>query len=358
MARRKSAKAIDMQLESIGKRLGVLGKRDRKEFEEQMAGLTKAKRELKNLADTAEFAKIETKPVIHEIWSKGKLVTGEPIQKKQKVQEPSAPPGKVDENKTLSDQEPIASSSHAPQVEKPKLPKTKIYLDKGLYAGQESRNLNWFAHDSVETKRDMELVAPYKPNAFFPLPMWHGQRLLQTGRDFRLPFDICSPLPPGQPKPDEWRKTSSSKIICRTLSVYAYNPQDRFIGEAGTLWKKSPLFQSFSSKCMCKPEYGCDEDCQNKIMFYECDDTNCGAGRSRCSNRAFADLIERRKLGGKYRIGVEVIKTADRGYGVRSNRCFDPNQIIVEYTGEIITEDECDRRMNEDYKNNEVSHML
>lgn len=89
-------------------------------------------------------------------------------------------------------------------------------------------------------------------------------------------------------------------------------------------------------------------------MLYECDDTNCASGRGRCTNRAFAQLQERRKEGGKYRIGVEVIKTADRGYGVRSNRCFDANQIIVEYTGEIITEDECDRRMNEDYKNNEV----
>ena len=90
-------------------------------------------------------------------------------------------------------------------------------------------------------------------------------------------------------------------------------------------------------------------------MLYECDDGNCSAGREYCTNRAFTDLQVRRSKGGKYRIGVEVIKTADRGYGVRSNRCFDANQIIVEYTGEIITEDECDRRMNEVYKDNEVS---
>jgi histone-lysine N-methyltransferase ASH1L len=69
-------------------------------------------------------------------------------------------------------------------------------------------------------------------------------------------------------------------------------------------------------------------------------------------------LQERRRGGGKYRIGVEVIKTADRGYGVRSNRCFEPHQIIVEYTGEIITEEECDRRMNEDYKDNDVSLIV
>jgi histone-lysine N-methyltransferase ASH1L len=124
------------------------------------------------------------------------------------------------------------------------------------------------------------------------------------------------------------------------------------------MWKKSSLFDSFSSKCVCTPEGGCDEDCQNRIMLYECNDNNCAAGRAHCTNRAFADLQERRKAGGKYRIGVEVIKTADRGYGVRSNRCFDAHQIIVEYTGEIITEDECDRRMNEDYKDNDVSFQI
>lgn len=90
-------------------------------------------------------------------------------------------------------------------------------------------------------------------------------------------------------------------------------------------------------------------------MLYECDAGNCNVGKALCTNRAFADLASRRAKGGKYRVGVEVIKTSDRGYGVRSNRCFEPNQIIMEYTGEIITEVECERRMNEEYKNNEVS---
>lgn len=93
-------------------------------------------------------------------------------------------------------------------------------------------------------------------------------------------------------------------------------------------------------------------------MLYECNDENCNAGAANCTNRAFATLKERRKQGNKYTIGVEVIKTADRGYGVRSNRCFKANQIIVEYTGEIITEDECDRRMNEDYKDNDVGYQV
>ncbi|KAF7591916.1 hypothetical protein BBP40_000887 [Aspergillus hancockii] len=138
--------------------------------------------------------------------------------------------------------------------------------------------------------------------------------LLKQGRDFQLPFDIFSPLPPGQPKPNEWRKTN-------------------------------------------KKETGCDEECQNRYMFYECDDSNCGVGPA-CGNRNFEELKQRTKVGGKYNIGVEVIKTEDRGYGVRSNRTFEPNQIIVEYTGEIITQTECEKRMRTIYKNNECYYLM
>lgn len=90
-------------------------------------------------------------------------------------------------------------------------------------------------------------------------------------------------------------------------------------------------------------------------MLYECDTTNCNAGAATCQNRAFARLQERIKAGGKYRVGVEVFKTESRGFGIRSNRCFQPGQIIMEYTGEIITEEESERRMEVKYKDNEVS---
>lgn len=127
---------------------------------------------------------------------------------------------------------------------------------------------------------------------------------------------------------------------------------DVFIGEAASVWKKAKPLES--SRCVCRPERGCDEECFNRFMFYECDNTNCDLGADICTNRSFEHLRQRTKAGSKYSIGVEVVKTPDRGHGVRSNRCFEPNQIIVEYTGEIITQEECDNRMNKRYKDSEV----
>jgi histone-lysine N-methyltransferase ASH1L len=145
---------------------------------------------------------------------------------------------------------------------------------------------------------------------------------------------------------------------------------DRFIGEAAATWKKNKISMS---KCVCTMETGgCDEGCLNRTMQYECNESNCNVGKEHCANRGFADLkwrlsnrgFSRKQAPGQpptkkepnlYGEGVEVTKTDDRGYGVRAMRSFKPNQIIVEYTGEIITQDEADRRMNEDYKGKTVS---
>lgn len=126
---------------------------------------------------------------------------------------------------------------------------------------------------------------------------------------------------------------------------------DRFVDDAAMEWKTKRLPPS---QCLCAPDSGCDENCQNRYMYYECDESNCNIGAGRCTNRAFANLQDRIKKGNKYDVGVEPMKTADKGFGVRACRTFEPNQIIVEYVGEIITQDECERRMKNEYKDNEV----
>lgn len=168
-------------------------------------------RELRRLQDTNEFAGIEAKPVLHTIWSNGKYIdpndldeAGEPVRKKAKK---SPTPAKEPEPEPSKEPTPTV-----PTQEK----RVKKWLSKGLYAGQETPS-NWAAGLNTADKKKLaqipELTPPEKPNKSLPFPIFNGLRLLMNGRDFKLPFDVCNPLPPGQPKPDEWRKMTKSECF-------------------------------------------------------------------------------------------------------------------------------------------------
>ncbi|KAJ5710837.1 Histone-lysine N-methyltransferase (Ash1) [Penicillium malachiteum] len=252
------------------------------------------------------------------------------------IAEPAPKKRRVSESDLLSLKLKDLSSSEEPTAPPISKAKPKMWLNHGLYSGQEptdSPPKQRKSKNSEKTRSDIKLRGQ------LPMPIFAGARLIKNGRDYVLPFDIFSPLPPGQPKPDEWRKTNKNV----------------FVGDAASEWKANKKLEL--STCMCDEETGCDDNCQNRYMFYECDGGNCRLGPE-CGNRNFSELKTRTKAGGKYNIGVEVIKTVDRGYGVRSNRTFEPNQIIVEYTGEIITQFECERRMRNVYKNNECYYLM
>ncbi|KAI2619695.1 SET domain-containing protein [Hypoxylon sp. NC1633] len=333
--KRMSTRSWGREAETLATKLSHLSQKGKKNIQK---GVIKMTRELRRLQDTDEFAGIDKKPVYYTTWANGKYITPEstePPRKRAKVttDEPEAAAATPVPEPIVEDEPPV------------KKRRVKKYLDRGLYAGQETP-VEVYKGLTIPEKRKLsqlpELRQISKPNKVLPLPMYSGMRTLIEGRDFKLPFDICHPLPPGQPKPDEWKKIT----------------KNRFVGDAAAYWKKTPHFKDYQSKCVCTPEDGCGESCQNRIMLYECDDNNCTVGPALCQNRAFAKLQERIKEGGKYRVGVEVIKTEDRGYGIRANRGFEPNQIIMEYTGEIITEEECDRRMREKYQNNQCYYLM
>ncbi|KAL8664496.1 MAG: hypothetical protein Q9202_003046 [Teloschistes flavicans] len=198
-------------------------------------------------------------------------------------------------------------SSSAKIPRKPTKRPAKRWLSQGLYVGQDPD-----FNPRLSTAKNKLKKADIKPHlsqrrSLLPLPMFAGKRMLDIGRNYKLPFDVFSPLPPGQPKPDEWKKTHKSKLLAPEALNNANQHSQMYLLEM------LPHFE---------------------------------------------ELKERHKRGGKYNIGVEVIKTSDRGYGVRSNRTFKPHQIIVEYTGEIITQDECDDRMENQYKDNECFYLM
>jgi histone-lysine N-methyltransferase ASH1L len=238
--------------------------------------------------------------------------------------------GPMAKRRRLSDSDLGKSTAQSNSFTVPRKPlpvrKEKKWLRSGLYTGQTRDFDGRLTESKNKLKHDVKEVIPIRENKVLPLPMFAGDRLLKQGRDFKLPF--------------EWKKTNKNV----------------FIGDAAQFWRTTKLQEH--STCVCQPETGCDSDCMNQFMFYECDDSNCRLTEEQCGNRSFEGLRQRVKKGGKYNVGVEVIKTFDRGYGVRSNRTFEPNQIIVEYTGEIITQEEAETRMNKVYKDNEVCQQL
>lgn len=193
---------------SLGSKLSTMGRRGRRAVDK---GVAKMSRELRRLQDTNEFTGVDERPVVHTVWSNGKYVDPKepapPAREKAKV-EPAPEP---DEDEA----EPITNTRKR---------RVKKYLDKGLYAGQDAP-LDMSKGLTTAEKKKLaqlpELIPSGRVNKTMPLPIYTGLRMLLAGRDFKLPYQICNPLPPGQPKPDEWKKMtkSMSDPPCRPLSV-------------------------------------------------------------------------------------------------------------------------------------------
>ena len=108
-----------------------------------------------------------------------------------------------------------------------KKPRVKRWLASGLYTGQE-RDLNprlkhsknkLKSRSGMDRLKESSQAEMANPRKHMPMPMFAGERLLERGRPFSLPFDVFSPLSERQPKPNEWRKTSRSMYSQISLSI-------------------------------------------------------------------------------------------------------------------------------------------
>jgi len=85
---------------------------------------------------------------------------------------------------------------------------------------------------------------------------------------------------------------------------------------------------------------------------------------TQCQNRHFAILASRRapirgaQRKNTYQEAIEPCEAEGRGYGVRAVRAFKAGQIIAEYTGEIISPQEAERRVREEYKDHKHYYMM
>jgi len=91
----------------------------------------------------------------------------------------------------------------------------------------------------------------------------------------------------------------------------------------------------------------CGEGCFNRMMFISCSDEICSApDRSMCSNRA----IKRRELK-----SVSVDYIPGPGFGLIAKEEITAGEFIIEYVGEVIDDEECERRLIKYRDDGEVS---
>jgi [histone H3]-lysine4 N-trimethyltransferase ASH1L len=215
---RRATRLSGAPVETLATKLASLGKKGKKALEKSLP------RELRRLQDTNEFAHIETRPVRYSVWSNGKYIEVDPAEKKdEKKPEEEVAAASPARKKVKFDGGAAAEGSReavkpeaeaaAPAIRKRRV---KKFLEKGLYAGQEtptdlSKSLTTKEKKKLATIP--ELVRTSIPNKVLPTPMFNGLRLLINGRDFKLPYDVCNPLPPGQPKPAAYRTMTRSECL-------------------------------------------------------------------------------------------------------------------------------------------------
>jgi hypothetical protein len=104
-----------------------------------------------------------------------------------------------------------------------------------------------------------------------------------------------------------------------------------------------------NAACMCTPDDPCnEEDCLNASTLVECDPKTCPCGDA-CKNRHF-----QRRDGPK----VAAFPTPGRGFGLMTNDPIKEGSFCLEYMGEVVTAEECQRRMQEDGREGEGAFYM
>uniref|UniRef100_A0A060TD66 ARAD1D04708p n=1 Tax=Blastobotrys adeninivorans TaxID=409370 RepID=A0A060TD66_BLAAD len=195
-------------------------------------------------------------------------------------------------------------------------PLSKIYLTKGLYC-----------ENSGPSRRKTR-------NNAFPLPLHNGLKLLNTQKDFRLPWNIYCPTSNISRLPD-WRPIKKSIWID---VAYPTRPKGQ--------------------KLVCACTERCDDNCLNRLQRYECDPTVCPFEQNDCGNRAIQTLEKELNNGRAYARGFEIVWTGEKGYGLRAVRSYAPGELIIEYTGDVISPDEVQNRLKTQYAKSKNYYFL
>lgn len=98
------------------------------------------------------------------------------------------------------------------------------------------------------------------------------------------------------------------------------------------------------TRCNCSENDRCAESCHNRRMSYACDKDICGIGEL-CTNR----------LATKPQPPCSVLQAGGRGLGLFADKPIRQDQVVAQYTGEVITMNQVQKRYEARYRDRKVS---
>lgn len=222
----------------------------------------------------------------------------------------------------------IPREKKAPRPPKKKYQRAGLYSDVYKTTDPKSRLIQL-------KKEKLEYTPGEHEYGLFPAPIHVGKYLRQKRIDFQLPYDILWQWKHNQlyKKPDVplYKKIRSNVYVdVKPLSGY----------EATTCNCKKPDDDN---------RKGCGDDCLNRMIFAECSPNTCPCGEQCCNQR-----IQRHE----WVQCLERFRAEEKGWGIRTKEPLKAGQFIIEYLGEVVSEQEFRNRMIEQYHNHSDHYCL
>ncbi|KTF95446.1 hypothetical protein cypCar_00018437 [Cyprinus carpio] len=217
---------------------------------------------------------------------------------------------------------PTVTSQREKRVARPpkkKFQKAGLYSD--VYKTDDPRS------QLLQLKKEkLEYTPGEHEYGLFPAPIHVGKYLRQKRVDFQLPYDILWLW-----KHDQLYKRPDVPLYKKIRSnVYV---------------DVKPLSGYEATTCNCRlpedhSEKGCQDDCLNRMIFAECSPSTCP-----CDDQCDNQRIQRHE----WVQCLERFRAEGKGWGIRTKQPLRSGQFIIEYLGEVVSEQEFRSRMMEQY---------
>ncbi|GLV31179.1 absent small or homeotic discs 1 [Carabus blaptoides fortunei] len=226
--------------------------------------------------------------------------------------------------------ESVASSSGDDTKRLKKVPRwRKKFLVAGLFSDyyKEDDESVRARRESASNKTRLIYNSTEHPYGLLPPPYHCGKYLRCRKVPFQLPHDL-------------WWQHTHSQLPGRDL-VPSWNYRKI---RTNVYCVRAPSGACEPQACNCSISSGCEDDCINRLVLAECPSTH------RCRNQR----IQRHE----WAPGLEKFMTDNKGWGVRTKMSIRAGEFILEYVGEVVSDQEFKQRMASRYAHDTHHYCL